>query len=168
MGRKTSHIWLFIAALLLQVFIFDNLVITPLLVVHVYPIFILSLPINIQPIKTLLLATLMGIALDIFAAGFGLYTITCVASAMCRGSLLKMMLGHREVIDGARPSPVSLERRGYYIFVSLFMALQMALFLGIEGFGLKSMNFVVSRYLISTALSTLFVLLLLRVGRGRI
>ncbi len=138
-----------------------------LLVVHVYPMFILSLPINIQQIRVLLLATLLGVALDIFAAGFGLYTITCVASAMCRSSLLKMMLGHREVIDGARPSPASLESRGYYLFVSLFMALQMALFLGIEGLGLDNINFVVTRYTLSTAVSILFVLLLLRVGRAR-
>ncbi len=168
MRSKASYIWLFLLAVALQVFLFNNLTISLLLVVHVYPIFILSQPINTPQVRIILLATLLGVTLDILCGGAGLYTISCVASSACRIAILKMMLRHREVIDGATPSPASLEQRGYLLFMLLYMTIHMAIFLGVESLGIDNINFIVLRYVISLAASLIFVLLIQRVTRREI
>ncbi len=157
------YIWLFLIAVLPQVFLFNSLSISELMVLHIYPIFILALPINTSQIRVLLLSTILGITLDFLCAGAGLYTITAAASGMCRASILKLMLRRREVIDAAAPSPRSLEMSGYLLYVALFMGISMGIFLGVESLGFENSNFVVARYVVSLICSTALSLLLLHI-----
>lgn len=115
----------------------------------------------------LFLSLLLGVALDVMCGGLGLYTICCVASGVFRWGILKLILGYREVIDGARPSSSSLESSGFFIYVLTYMILHMGLFIGIDSIGIENINFVILKYITSLGVSTIFVLLLLRATSDR-
>lgn len=69
----------FILVLLVQVFVFDQLILPGGFVISIYTLFILILPFKINKILLILAAFAMGLAMDAFNDTFGLHASSAVA-----------------------------------------------------------------------------------------
>ena len=86
MRRVTEYILIFVAAVLLQVFLFDNLNISPYLYPLFYVIAILLMPVDLHHASLILAGFVLGVALCLLSVGAGLITIAATATAFLRRS----------------------------------------------------------------------------------
>ena len=102
MLRPIDYIILFIVTVLLQLLLFDNIEVTGLLSIFVYPLFVIALPVSVAPGALLLLAAFMGVTIDFFSGTAGLSTMSIVLMAFVRPAVLRLMVG-----DATDSVPVS-------------------------------------------------------------
>ena len=87
MHRVVEYTLMFIVLVLLQVFLFDNLNLSPYCYPLVYVGFILLLPVTLLPAWTLLLGFAIGAVTDLLSGTPGLHTIAATATAFCRRAM---------------------------------------------------------------------------------
>lgn len=132
MLRPIDYIILFVVTVLLQLLLFNNIQVTGLLTVFVYPTFVIALPVSVAPGALLLLAALMGVTVDFFSGTAGLSTMSIVLMAFMRPGVLRLMVG-----DATDSAPVS-GKIGVYRF--LRYATVMLLIHNIAFFMLESLS----------------------------
>lgn len=84
-----KYLIFFLAIILVQSFVFDNLVLPMGIVVMFYLIFILNLPFNMNKILLLLLAFGIGLSIDGINDTYGLHTSSVVFMAYMRDKVFK-------------------------------------------------------------------------------
>jgi hypothetical protein len=99
MREILKYIFWFVAAILSQVLVFDNMVFPGGFVLSVYIFFILILPFNSNRIVLMLVATILGIGIDALNDTFGLYLSSAVFLAWMRPYVYKWfepVIGYNE------------------------------------------------------------------------
>ena len=110
MRRVTEYILIFVAAVLLQVFLFDNLNISPYLYPLFYVIAILLMPVDMKHARLILAGFVLGVAVDLLSGGAGLNTIAATATAFVRPAVLDVLVGKEALHEVGMPLPVGVGR----------------------------------------------------------
>ena len=91
MPSVLPYILRFVAVLLLQVLLFNNLDFMGYLSPYIYLIFFLRLPVSFKTSDSMLLGFLMGLLVDIFANTMGVHTFACVLVCFVRNGWIGML-----------------------------------------------------------------------------
>lgn len=159
-----SHNWIqtfisFIILLLLQEFVFDNIELSIYINIYIYVMFILLLPANYSPLVVLLLSGLMGLTVDVFSGGIlGLNMAACLAMGFARPYILKMVTSSS---DAPLEIPVvhKVETRKVLAYTVILVFIHHFILFSLEAFSFSKLVYILLRTLVSTAVTSIFILI---------
>ncbi len=150
---------IFIVAVLLQVLLFNNILIFRVIAPFFYILFILLLPYYTPRALLLFLSFLLGFVIDIFTNTPGVHASACLLTGFVRPGVLQLITS-RETLESVNAPRV--ENMGFQWFAgyALFIALIHHLFLFfIEAFTFESFLITMLRVILSSVLSVVLILL---------
>ena len=162
MHRTLPYLGLFAAAVLLQVFLFDNLSISIYLNPLVYIVFIALLPLDTLPVVAL------GVTMDCVMGAAGINTIATLLIAFLRPTLIGMLYGRENAREGGVPSSA---RFGERIFVGYLVALTLihhAVFFSLEALSWTHVLHTLLRIVVSSAVSVGFIWIIARIFTAKL
>lgn len=168
MHQIPRYALLFLAAVLLQIFLFDNLSLSVYLNPLVYLVFLLLLPLDTPPAGVLGAGLLLGLVVDCAMGSAGLNTVATLPVAFLRPTLLSLLYGHDNLREGGTPSP---ERLGLRVFLNYLIAaivLHHTIFFLLEALSWQHLPHTLARIMLSSASSLLFIWLIARIFNTRL
>lgn len=168
MYRNLQYAWLFLAAVLLQTFLFDNLSLSVYLNPLVYVVFIALLPMETPPLTMLLCGLATGAAMDWTMGAAGVNTIATVFVAFVRIHLLNFVCGKENVHDGGIPSSQRLGGRSFPLYLGLVVVLHNAIFFYMEALSWSHALSTLLRLCVSAAVGLVFCWLIAQVFTPRL
>ena len=168
MHRILPYLGLFAAAVLLQVFLFDNLSISIYLNPLVYIVFVALLPLDALPVALLGAGLALGVTMDCVMGAAGINTIATLLIAFLRPTLIGMLYGRENAREGGVPSSV---RFGERIFVGYIVALTLihhAGFFSLEALSWTHLPHTLLRIAVSSAVSVGFIWIIARIFTAKL
>ena len=156
MHRILPYIGLFAAAVLLQIFLFDNLSISVYFNPLVYVVFIALLPLDAQPATLLGAGLLTGIVMDFAMGAAGINTIATLPVAFFRPTIAGMTCGRENAREGGIPSPERLGERKFMSYLFALVLIHHTLFFLLEALSWSHLPHTVIRILVSSIVSVAF------------
>lgn len=147
--------------ILVQVFVLNQIpplhhLVTP----YLYFLFILWLPFNTGRIVQLLLAFLLGFALDSFTKTYGLHSSACLLIAYVRPYLINALTEQEKAeMNFREPTFQSLGIAPYFVYITLLTFLHHILLFFLQALQTGGMVYFVVKSLFSTAVSVVLILL---------
>ena len=162
MYRTLPYLGLFAAAVLLQVFLFDNLTISIYLNPLVYIVFIALLPLDTPP------AAVLGATMDFAMGAAGINTIATLLIAFLRPTLAGMICGRDNVREGGIPSSARLGERKFITYLVALTLVHHAVFFSLEALSWTHALHTLLRIVVSTAVSAGFIWIIARIFTAKI
>ena len=154
-SRTQSYLLLTAVVLFVQVFVLNNLSMTPLLAPMVYIVLIVMMPIESSPWKMLGVGLLLGVLMDFTMGTAGLNTLVTLPVAIFRRPLLYTFTGLSSISkEEGTPSVKKLGVR-FHQYVIAVIVLHSVLFYFAEWLSFDNFGFLLLRMLCSTLLSLL-------------
>lgn len=149
----------FVLLITLQLVIFNNIEFSGYVNPFVYLMFILILPVSIPSWILLLLSFLTGFVIDLFSGTLGVHAFACVLAGFVRPWVLSLNVTAEAAEGDMSPSSHRSGLRWFMIYVvTLVLVHHLALFF-VEIFSLRHFLHTVLRVLLSTAVTTFFIVL---------
>lgn len=149
----------FVLLVALQLLIFNNIEFSGYVNPYVYVMFILILPVSIPSWILLLLGFLTGFVIDIFSGTMGVHTFATVLAGFVRPWVLSLKLTAEAAEDDMSPSARRSGLRWFLVYtVTVVLVHHLALFF-VELFSFRYFFHTLLRVLLSTAVTTFFILL---------
>ncbi len=149
----------FLALLLVQILIFNNIEIGGYIIPYIYILFIILLPFETPAWITLILAFILGLLVDIFCETLGMHTSATVFMAFLRPYILSYFAPRDGYESGSYPR-VFYYGLPWFIKYALLMVLAHHLFLFyVEMFKLQDFFTTLLRVILSTLFSTTIIVL---------
>ena len=161
MYRTLPYFGLFAAAVLLQVFLFDNLSISVYFNPLVYIVFIALLPLETLPVAVLGAGLALGVTMDCVMGAAGINTIATLLIAFLRPTLIGMLYGREN----------ASARFGERIFVGYLVALTLihhAVFFSLEALSWIHLPHTLLRIAVSSAVSVGFIWIIARIFTAKL
>ena len=150
-------IW-FVCLVLLQEFLFNNIQFSNFLTPYIYVFLILILPFRLNPTIIMLISFALGLSVDIISSGIlGAHAAACVAMAYSRSFFINSILS-RGVYDNIATEKISLNKFISYSFALVLLHHTLLFF--IETFSFSNVIFTIIRIVVSSIVSTTFIVLL--------
>lgn len=160
----TNSIIRFILLWMLQVFVLRQLSWgwggQVYLQVHVYPLFILLLPLRTSRLLTLLLAFALGLSIDWFSETLGMHAAALVFTAYFRGPILALLEPREKYGPSAAPTKISQNDTWFFRYASLLMLGHLFFYFSVEAFTFVYLQAILLKTLISWLGSMFFILAL--------
>ena len=159
MYRTLPYFGLFAAAVLLQIFLFDNLSISVYFNPLVYIVFIALLPLETLPVAVLGAGLALGVTMDCVMGAAGINTIATLLIAFLRPTLIGMLYGRENARFGER------------IFVGYLVALTLihhAVFFSLEALSWIHLPHTLLRIAVSSAVSVGFIWIISRIFTAKL
>lgn len=153
MYRTLAYTVFFIALILLQAFLFNNLNLSVYIYPLVYTAFILLLPIQTPRVAVLLLGFATGAAIDAVSGTAGLHTIASLASAFCRPLMLRLSIGKEEANEGGIPNSARLGAGAFLRYSSVFIFIHCLVFFSFEALSWSYFHLTLLRIFLSAAVT---------------
>ncbi len=150
MVRNIHYILLFLAVVLLQIFLFDNLSISIYLNPLVYVAFVVLLPFDIKPVTLLLSAFVLGVVMDWMMGAAGVNTIATLPVAFVRPMLLAMLMGREESREIGVPSVDRMGMRRFVQYLVIMVVLHHTIFFVFEALSWSHLFHTIVRILFSS------------------
>lgn len=166
MNKTLLNIIRFVALILFQVFVVNNIRLGGYVHPYVYIIFIMLLPINIPNWQLLVLGFFLGLAVDFFGGTPGLHAGASTFMAFCRPYILNLLSGHQKYENVQEPN---LGQQGglWFIKYTSCMVIVHHLFLFLaESFSFKLFGQVLLRILISAPVSIFLIIMILYIFKS--
>ncbi len=157
MYRTLTYLGLFVASVLLQVFLFDNLSISTYFNPLIYIAFIVLLPVDTLPIVLLGAGLAMGVTMDATMGAAGVNTISTLAIAFLRPTLAGILCGRDNIRDGGVPSPQRFGIRPFIHYLVAIVLIHHLIFFSLESLSLTHLLHTAIRIVVSSAASILFI-----------
>lgn len=165
MHRFLQYTGLFVVVVLLQVLLFDNLMLSAYLIPLVYISFIVLLPMNIPTIALLFLGALMGITIDFASGGAAINTISTIFIAFIRPVLINITI-NKDTAKGPIPYVGSIFLKEFLNYTLLVVGLHSVVFFFFEALGFNNFEFTLLKIVISTIVTSLLVWLIATVFKS--
>ena len=146
----------FIALILLQIIVLNNIhflrLITPLLYVY----FIIKLPVGYTPIKITFLSFLAGITIDMLSNTSGMHAAACTLAGFARPQLIRLFI-REDLPENVSPSFRSLGSGSFVRFTVSFVSLHHISLFMIEALSLFDLPFLAIRTLGGVAATSILI-----------
>lgn len=163
MYRTIHYITLFAALLLIQIFIFDNLALSPYFNPLVYVTMLVLMPMESRPVALLFTGLALGLAADCTTGGAGLNTAATLPAAFLRQPVLALFCDRDDLRDGGVPSPQRMGGEWNFMrYASVVVVIQHAAFFLLESMSAQLLPHVLLRTVLSAAFTLLFVFIATR------
>ena len=134
MQRAIEYIVFFVAVVLLQALLFDNMMFSGLVVPLYYVVFVVLLPVKIGRGWLLLLGVLLGVVMDMSMGTAGINTIATTAVAFVRPVVMRMTIGN-DVTHESIPYGGAIDNRSFVLYATMLIVAHGVLFFGLESLG---------------------------------
>lgn len=160
MNEVIKHIIRFILLVVIQTLVLNQLEIGFGIQLMVYPLFIVLLPFELGVVSILLLAFVMGIAIDAISNTYGLHTSSLLLVAYLRPIIFKMF-SPRDGYDSLKEGNIYEMGTRWFIYVyGMLLLIHHFWFFTLEIFRIDDFFFILQKVLLSLPLSFLLSLLL--------
>jgi len=149
----------FLVSVLLQVLIFNNILIARMISPFFYILFIILLPFDTPRALLLFLSFTLGLTIDIFTNTPGVHASACLLTGFLRPFILQL-ISSRETLESV--SAPRVENMGFQWFAgyTTFLVIIHHLFLFfIEAFTFQSFHITLLRVILSSVLSVILIVL---------
>lgn len=163
MQRTIEYILFFVAVVLLQALLFDNLLFSGLVVPLYYVVFVLLLPVKIGRVWLLLLGAALGVTMDVSMGTAGLNTIATTAVAYLRPVVMNLTMG-KDVAHESIPYGGAIDDRAFLPYAAILVLVHNLLFFGFESLG-SHLLFTLGRVVCTTLVTTILVMVTARLFR---
>jgi len=153
------NIFKFIALILLQVFIFNNINFLGFINPNPYILFILLYPINANRNLLLLVSFFLGLTMDMFMNTGGVHATACLVLAFFRPTILKYTFGLSYEYQTVKIADKINTERFLYILVSI--VLYSTVLFSLEIFNLNFIWGILSRIIVSSILTLVICILII-------
>ncbi len=150
----------FIAVVLAQVFIFNKLNFGGIANPMIYPLFIILLPFETNNNLNLIVAFMLGLSVDLFTGSMGLHTSAAVFTAFIRPLAYRVISSNRVYESGIKPGINDLGIRWFISYTFFLVFAHHFFFFYIESFSFNEFWHTLLKIIISTLLSSLFIIIL--------
>lgn len=168
MYRTLPYLGLYAAAVLLQIFLFDNLSISVYLNPLVYIVFIALLPLDAQPVTLLGAGLLLGVTMDFAMGAAGINTVATLPVAFFRPQLAGMICGRENVREGGIPSPGRLGTHKFFVYLLTLTLIHHTVFFLLEALSWSHLLHTLIRIIVSTAISVGFGWIFVRIFTAKL
>lgn len=149
----------FVLLIVLQLLIFNNIEFSGYINPFVYVMFILILPVSIPSWILLLLSFLTGFVVDLFSGTMGVHVFATVMAGFVRPWILSVNVTSETVEAEMSPSSYRSGLRWFLVYtVTVVLVHHLALFF-VEIFSLRNFLHTLLRVVLSTAVTTFFIVL---------
>ena len=155
MQKSLLYIAAFIALVLLQIFLIDNIALSIYFHPLVYVAFVIMLPLDMKHVWVLLLSTLMGLTIDMLTGMSGLNVVATTATGFMRPLMLRLAVGHATATDDSVPSLHRLSTKHLAWYISLMIILHSTIFFLLESLSLSHLPYTLLRLALSAATASL-------------
>lgn len=170
MNRVAEYVLFFVATVLLQVLLFDNINISSYLYPLFYVAFIVLLPVDIKPAVSIISSFLLGVSVDLLSGTVGLGAIASTATAFVRPAVINVTIGREVIHETGMPSPSGRDRGRWLRYAVALIAFHCTVFFLFEAATFKYIWFTLLRILGSVTVTSLLVWAvasLVPIGRAR-
>lgn len=159
MRRLLTYAGVFVvAAVVIQLVIFDSMHLWIYFAPLAYVAFIALLPAAAKPVSMLALGLFTGVFMDFFEGTGGLHTVVTLATAYLRRYVIMFTLGREALDEDAMPSPGWLGWSKFVRYSSLVVGVHCLLFFVLEALTWRNLHFVMLKAAVSGAVTWLAVL----------
>lgn len=151
-----KYVFLFIALVLVQVLVCNNILLFGVAVPFVFIFFIITLPMNVSLNMLMCVSFLMGFTVDLFSDTMGLNSLACLILSVVKKPVFYAYLSKDDKFLTAVPSIATVGWAEYLKFIMTLSAVYCILIFGIELFSFASLW----RILLMASTSALFTLIL--------
>ena len=150
---------IFVVSVLLQVLIFNNVLILRTISPFFYILFIILLPIDTPRALLLFLSFLLGLTVDIFTNTPGVHASACLLTGFLRPGVLQL-ISSRETLESVAAPRVGNMGFQWFIGYTTFLVLIHHLFLFfIEAFTFEGFHITLLKVILSSVLSVVLIVL---------
>lgn len=151
MHRALEYILFFVAVVLLQALLFDNLLFSGLVVPLFYVVFVVLLPVKMERLWLLLLGVVLGVVMDVSMGTAGLNTIATTAVAFVRPWVMHLTIG-KDVAHESIPYGGAIDDRSFLLYAAMLVVAHEMLFFGFESLGSHPL-FTLGKIILSSAVT---------------
>lgn len=152
----------FIGLVLLQALVLNNVLFLGYINPYLYILFIVLLPLNLSPIKTMFFSFLLGLSIDFFSDTGGVHAMACLFIGYVRPLILRFSFGINYDYQTLKFYNESFKPR--FTYISLMVFVHHFILFSMEAFQLRLWKLVISNtissFLFTTALSLLVISLI--------
>lgn len=155
------NIFRFIALLIVQVMVFDNLLFGSYIHPYIYVLFVLLLPFDTPKWRLLIDAFLIGIAVDIFNGTPGLNAAATVFMAFVRPFVISKTARKSDIEGKNAPTVTEMGLQWFAIYALLLILLHNLVIFWLEAFSIKLLGLVLAETLLSAPVSLLLMIIII-------
>lgn len=142
---------------LLQIFLVDNIALGLYFHPLIYTAFIIMLPLDLKHVWVMLLATLMGLTIDLLTGMGGLNIIASTAIGFMRPMLLNAAVGHNTATDDTMPTLRRLQAKNLAWYISLMVVVHSLIYFLLETMSLSNLHHTMLRLVVSDVVAIVMV-----------
>jgi hypothetical protein len=154
-----NHVLRFLALLLLQIFVLNNIVLTGVFNPSVYIYFILLLPLGIPHWQLLLISFAAGLTIDLFTHSLGLHAFTCTFIAFIRPFIIAATQPSGGYNPEDKPTIGNMGFRWFLSYSLPMVFLFHALLFLVETLSVNQLFYVMLKSLVSALVAELIIVL---------
>ena len=151
---------MFLVLMILQLLIFNNIEFSGYVNPYIYVMFILVLPVAIPSWILLILAFLTGFVIDLFSGTIGLHSFATVMAGFVRPWVLSLNVTAEASEPDMSPSSYRSGLRWFMIYVVTVVFIHHLALFFVEVFSIRNFFHTLLRVLLSTAVTTFFIVLI--------
>jgi rod shape-determining protein MreD len=150
---------IFVVAILLQVLIFDNILILRTISPFFYILFLILLPFNTPRALLLLLGFALGLSIDIFTNTIGVHAFACVFTAFIRPGILSLIAPRETLESVSAPRVENMSLQWFVGYAAFMIAIHHLVLFYMEAFTFEDFLFTFLRVILSSILTLTLIVL---------
>jgi rod shape-determining protein MreD len=154
-----KYFGIFVVSVLLQVLIFNNILILRMITPFFYILFLILLPFNTPRALVLLLAFALGISIDVFTNTIGVHAFACVFIAFVRPGVLSVIAPHETLESVSAPRIENMGLQWFVGYAAFIIGVHHLVLFYMEAFTFKDFLFTFIRIIFSSILTLTLVVL---------
>ena len=157
MQKNLIYVGAFLALVLLQIFLVDNISLSIYFHPLIYIAFIIMLPLDTKPVWMVLNSALLGLVIDVMTGMGGLNVIATTATGMLRPYVVNLATGHASGIDDSTPALYRMPEKNFRLYIVEMVVLHSAIYFLMESLSLHHIIHTLLRLVVSDIFAVLFI-----------
>lgn len=157
MQKNLIYAGAFLALVLLQIFLVDNISLSVYFHPLIYVAFIILLPLDTKPIWMVLCSALLGLMIDVMTGMGGLNVIATTACGFLRPYVVNLVTGHSMGMDDSSPDIHRLPEKNFRFYIVAMVVLHSAIYFMMESLSLHHILHTLLRIIISDIAAVVFI-----------
>ena len=146
-----SYAGVFVVAVLLQIFVLDNISLGVYFHPLLYSVFIILLPVDTKPVWVVLTSALLGVVMDAMTGTDGLNVIAATAVGFFRPLVINATCGRTVGPDDTLPALYRITTKSLAWYIGVMVMLHCAIFFFMETLSLRHLPHILLRLAVSGA-----------------
>ncbi|NSW44681.1 MAG: rod shape-determining protein MreD [Bacteroidales bacterium] len=155
-----SHIIRFILLVLLQVFVFNNILFFNIINPFVYIYFLILLPFELPPVIIVLLGFLIGITIDFFSGTIAIHALASTVAGYARPFVLKLFSPHDGYEKNTNPTIAYYDIEWWIKYALFITFIHHSVLFIVESFHLNYLIFTLTKIILSSLITIIIMVLM--------